>query len=141
MNASLKNAGRWIAIADRDLAAAVMLVENAPDIAAFHLQQATEKYLKAFLTLYGQALRKSHDVSALLLRCIALDGSFASLASVGDPSEMTAFATKYRYPNEEEHEFPASDEIASAQNLCVQTQVKVKAKFAEFARLLPPTDD
>ena len=105
MNASLKNAGRWIAIADRDLAAAVMLVENAPDIAAFHLQQATEKYLKAFLTLHGQALRKSHDVSALLLRCIAVDGSFASLASAGDPSEMTAFATKYRYPNDEEQEF------------------------------------
>ena len=54
---------------------------------------------------------------------------------------MTAFATKYRYPNEEEHEFPASDEIASAQNLCVQTQVLVKDKFAEFARLLPSTDD
>ena len=55
MNARLKNAGRWIAIADRDLAAAVMLVGCAPDIAAFHLQQATEKYLKAFLTLHGQA--------------------------------------------------------------------------------------
>ena len=55
MNASLRNAGRWIAIADRDLAAAVMLVEDAPDIGAFRLQQATEKYLKAFLTLHGQA--------------------------------------------------------------------------------------
>ena len=70
-----------------------MLVEGAPDIAAFHLQQAIGKYLKAFLTLHGEMLRKSHDVSALLLRCTAVDGSFASLASVGDPSEMTAFAT------------------------------------------------
>ena len=141
MNAGLKNAGRWIAIADRDLAAAVMLVEDASDIAAFHLQQATEKYLKAFLTLHGETLRKSHDVSALLLRCIAVDGSFASLASVGDPSEMTAFAAKYRYPNEDEQEFPASDEIASAQSRYRQTQVLVKDKFAEFARLLPPNDD
>ena len=54
---------------------------------------------------------------------------------------MTAFATKYRYPNEEEHEFPASDEIASAQSLCVLTQVLVKDKFAEFACLVLPTDD
>ena len=78
-----------------------------PNIAAHRLQQATEKYLKAFLTLHGQALRKSHDVSALLLRRIAVDGSVASLSSVVNPSEMTAFATKYRYPNEEKHEFPA----------------------------------
>ena len=78
-----------------------MLVEDALDIAAFHLQQAIEKYLKAFLTLHGQVLRKSHDVSALLLGCIAVDGPFASLASVEDPSEMTAFATKYRYSNDE----------------------------------------
>ena len=112
-----------------------------PNIAAHRLQQATEKYLKAFLTLHGQALRKSHDVSALLLRCIAVDGSFASLASAGDTSEMTAFATKYRYPNDEEQEFLASDEIAAAQSINVQTQVLVKDKFAEFARLLPPTDD
>ena len=118
-----------------------MLVEDAPDIAAFHLQQAIEKYLKAFLTLHGQVLRKSHDVSALLLGCIAVDGSFTSLASVGDPSEMTAYATKYRYPKKEEREFPGSDEIASAQSLCAQAQVLVKDKFAEFARLLPPNDD
>ena len=45
MNAGLKNAERWILIADRDLAAAVILVEVALEVAAFHLQKATEKYL------------------------------------------------------------------------------------------------
>ena len=57
--------GRWIAIADRDLAAANLLSGESPDIAVYHLQQATEKYLKAFLASQGQALKKSHDVSAL----------------------------------------------------------------------------
>ena len=114
---------------------------DSPDIAAYHLQQATEKYLRAFLSLQGETLRKSHDVSALLLKCIAIDGSFTSLARVGDPSEMTAFATKYRDPNEEEVEFPAADEIASAQRLCEHTQAVVKEKISEFERSLPPTDN
>jgi len=138
MRARLKNSGRWIAIADRDLAAANKLLEESPDIAAYHLQQATEKYLKAFLSLQGVSLKKSHDVSALLLNCIAIDQSFTSLAGVGDAAEMTAFATKYRYPNEEEVEFPTADEIASAQELCAQTRVLVGNKLSEFEASQPP---
>lgn len=53
---------------------------------------------------------------------------------------MTAFATKYRYPNEEEVEFPAAEEIASAQRLCEHTQVLVKERISEFEVSLPATD-
>lgn len=140
MRARLKNSGRWVAIADRDFAAANKLLEESSDIAAYHLQQATEKYLKAFLSLQGETLKKSHDVSALLLNCIVIDQSFTSLASVGDPAEMTAFATKYRYPNEEEVEFPTADEIASALKLCEYSRALVREKISEFEASLPPSD-
>ena len=140
MRARLKNSARWVAIADRDLAAAHKLLDESPDIAAYHLQQATEKCLKAFLSLHGEPLRRSHDVSALLLNCIVIDQSFTSLAGVGDTAEMTAFATKYRYPNEEEVEFPTADEVASALKLCEHARALVGDKISEFEASQPPID-
>jgi HEPN domain-containing protein len=44
----------------------ILLKEDDADGAAFFLQQAIEKYLKAFLLGQGWELRKIHDLSALL---------------------------------------------------------------------------
>lgn len=42
------------------------LQENDCEDAAFHLQQAVEKYLKGFLIARGWPLRKTHNLSVLL---------------------------------------------------------------------------
>lgn len=49
-------------------AAEFLLTESAafPSVAAFHCQQAAEKYLKAFLTWHGVEFPKTHDIGVLL---------------------------------------------------------------------------
>jgi len=60
---------QWIEKADQDLAAAVILLENAvllKPVIAFHAQQAVEKYLKALLVRHQVNLPKTHDIGAVL---------------------------------------------------------------------------
>jgi len=57
----------WKKTAKRDWnRISILLKEDDADGAAFFLQQAIEKYLKAFLLGQGWELRKIHDLSALL---------------------------------------------------------------------------
>ena len=57
----------WIRIAKEDLARVdVLLSAENPVGAGFYLQQAVEKFLKAFLLSKGWDLERSHDLQALL---------------------------------------------------------------------------
>ncbi len=56
---------KWFIVADHDIEAARMIIEDNPvilDVACFHCQQAIEKYLKAFLTFHEQNFPK-HMIS------------------------------------------------------------------------------
>lgn len=58
-----------LALAERDHKAALILARAADpqmDAAGFHLQQAVEKSLKAWLALKGADYPKTHDLSLLL---------------------------------------------------------------------------
>lgn len=139
MRQRIANAKRWTAIAERDLAGAKRMLESRmPDLAVYHYHQAAEKYLKAFLTAHGEPLRKSHDIAALLLRCASIDHSFATLSNVDDVDEMTQFATKFRYPNEEEVDFPDTQEVEIAQKLSDEIQNIVNEKLNVFEASVPP---
>ena len=57
---------RWLAKAAEDLAAGRLLAdEGMRDPAAFHVQQALEKVLKALLVAAAEDLRKTHDLESL----------------------------------------------------------------------------
>lgn len=59
--------GDWLRIAEKDLARAERsLGDGDPELAGFCLQQAIEKFLKAFLLTKGWELRRIHDLEALL---------------------------------------------------------------------------
>jgi HEPN domain-containing protein len=84
--------------AGQDERAVEQLVDNAAisdEIVGFHLQQATEKLLKAALAELGQDVRKTHILAFLL----------DALSRAGDPvpqelsvlRELTASAVEYRY--------------------------------------------
>ncbi|MEK7679062.1 MAG: HEPN domain-containing protein [Deltaproteobacteria bacterium] len=63
-SSSLKD---WTEKAERDLKRVrARIKEGDIEDAAFHLQQAVEKYLKAFLLSKGWRLKKIHDLEALL---------------------------------------------------------------------------
>jgi HEPN domain-containing protein len=59
---------KWLRKADGDLRAARRLADAPEDFetAAFHCQQAVEKYLKARLAAAGQAPPRTHDLTRLL---------------------------------------------------------------------------
>jgi len=57
---------RWIGKVDQDLRAARLLLGEIPEQAAFHVQQAVEKTLKALLVARRQDVKKTHDISTLV---------------------------------------------------------------------------
>ncbi len=59
----------WLAKADEDLAAGQILLTNGLyDPAAFHVQQALEKALKALLVAAAMDILRTHDIDALAAR-------------------------------------------------------------------------
>ena len=57
----------WLRIAEKDLTRVERLLAwNDPEDAGFHLQQAGEKTLKAYLLSKGWRLRRIHDLEVLL---------------------------------------------------------------------------
>ncbi len=87
----------WRRIAEKDFGRAHFLLQ-AEDVeaAGFYLQQALEKFLKAFLLKKGWRLRRIHDLESLLNDAIFYDNSFESFRAV--TQKVTAFYFIERYP-------------------------------------------
>ena len=87
----------WLRIAEKDLRRARRsLADNDPEMAGFCLQQAVEKFLKAFLLSKGWQLRRIHSLEALLDDAITYDptlGNFRDLCQ-----KISAFYFVERYP-------------------------------------------
>jgi len=57
----------WLRIAEKDLERVRSLLDGGDgELAGFCLQQAVEKFLKAFLLSKGWKLRRVHDLNTLL---------------------------------------------------------------------------
>jgi HEPN domain-containing protein len=57
----------WVLMAEKDIKAASMIIDEdyLTNIAAFHCQQAIEKYFKAYILEYDKPLLKIHDLPKL----------------------------------------------------------------------------
>jgi len=67
------------AAADSDVAAQLCLQGSRfREIAAFHCQQAAEKYLQAFLVRHQVEFPKTHDIAKLLDRVAMVDAGLAA---------------------------------------------------------------
>lgn len=88
----------WFAYGDLDLQAAeILLAQDGPlPIAAFHLQQAVEKYLKGFLLSRGWVLRRIHDLELLVQEAIAKDSDFQQFLALCQ--RITEYYVETRYP-------------------------------------------
>ena len=87
----------WLRIADKDLERVehLLSVQDA-EAAGFFLQQAVEKFLKAFLLSRGWKLERIHDLEALLNAALAYDSSLERFRSVCQ--KITGFYFVERYP-------------------------------------------
>lgn len=87
----------WLTLAEKDLARVKRsLRDRDPELAAFCLQQAVEKFLKAFLLSKGWKLRRIHDLEALLDDAMAYDPSLDQFRDLC--RKITNYYIVERYP-------------------------------------------
>ncbi len=89
----------WISKADEDFEfASINLKERKTFFAqiCFHFQQASEKFLKAYIIGYELEFRKIHDLSVLLKICLSEDPSLEQLHE--DCEYLAPFYVDTRYP-------------------------------------------
>jgi HEPN domain-containing protein len=92
-----EEARAWLDRARRDLRAARLLIAGSANAEAlFHCQQAAEKALKALLTHYELAFRKTHDLGDLSPQCLTIDASLRPVISQAEG--LTQYAWRFRYP-------------------------------------------
>jgi len=91
-------AKEWIERGRHDLDVAKILFKNQKylDIVLFHIHQAVEKYLKAFLIHNGWKLRKIHDIEILITEAMNFKTEFKKYLDFG--RELTAYYYEERYP-------------------------------------------
>lgn len=91
----------WIEMAKKDLHAANILYEHEADygVVCFHLQQALEKYFKAYLIYKTGTIFEGHNLVKLCRRA----GSFDELYNdyIKDCAFLNAFYIETRYPAED----------------------------------------
>jgi HEPN domain-containing protein len=92
-------AKEWFKIAEADLSSAEFLqnMQSVPtEIICYHCQQSAEKYLKGFLSLKGEAIKRSHDLVILNKECRKYDADFETVEEVC--LMLTDYGVNIRYP-------------------------------------------
>lgn len=88
----------WFAYAENDLKAASVLVDaNIIGYALYHIEQASEKALKAYLIATNTSFALTHDLVPLLCSCTKTEPEFEQFTP--DIREINPYSTKSRYPN------------------------------------------
>lgn len=122
----------WLQIGLNDLQTA-KAVAAAGDIglsgAIYHLQQAGEKAVKAFLVAREQPFEKIHDIERLIATAAALDPRFLKFSVAG--ADLTPLGTVYRYPQEVGFVEPTREEFEKALE-------DAQAIYDFVLRLVPP---
>ena len=106
----------WLDKAAIDLRSAKVLFDaGLTDPACFHCQQSAEKYIKAVLEEYDQAVPRTHD----LLTLIDLISPYFSVTdSVRDAAAaLSVYAIEIRYPGTDVELDDAKDAITKAEEL------------------------
>jgi len=97
-----KLVAEWLRWARADMTVAALTDDEriAPEIVAFHAQQAAEKVLKALLVQRQFDFPRTHSIGALLALCA--EAGFAGTEDLIDASSLTRYAVTTRYPGEDE---------------------------------------
>lgn len=93
---------QWVRWAHADMTVVALADDEriAPEIVAFHAQQAAEKMLKALLIRRQVDFPRTHSIGALLALCSEV--GFRDALEFTEASSLTRYAVATRYPSEEE---------------------------------------
>jgi HEPN domain-containing protein len=90
----------WLYRAKEDIAVIDSLFITDPafysSTICFHAQQATEKFLKAFLVYHNVDFPRTHDVDFLLIECKKIDSKDFDI----DLGSLADFGVNIRYPDD-----------------------------------------
>lgn len=90
----------WIQKADGDLKVAKRELQTQDpvlDAVCFHLQQAVEKYLKSFLSIFLKKIERTHNLAFLIEQCIQIDKDFIKYEEKFD--RIAECGVEIRYPD------------------------------------------
>ena len=93
--------GQWIAKAELDYRAGERLSKDPEpirEVAAFHCQQAVEKYIKAFLVRHQVEFSKTHNLKELLGLVALVSPRLA--ATLEEAEVLTPYGVEIRYPGD-----------------------------------------
>ena len=89
----------WVRIAEKDWGRAQkLLAEGDFEAAGFFLQQAMEKYLKAYLLSHGWTLKRIHDLEILLNDALPFDASLEEFRSLCQIASGFYMIERYPFP-------------------------------------------
>ena len=116
--------------AERDVLTLRSMTADAPvESFGFHVQQAAEKSLKAWLALLGEKYPLTHSIETLL---DLLDERGAAVESFRDLVEYTPYAVEFRYAGVDPDAEPIDREGALA---------NVEALVVQVGRQLPDVEE
>jgi len=96
-----KIVGDWMYKADQDIRSAEALLAQDPPLlhpSCFHMQQAAEKYLKAYLARRQVEFPKTHSIRELLNLVGSVDSELST--SLLSASALTPYGVAVRYPGD-----------------------------------------
>lgn len=118
----------WFRKANADVQTVEILLSHGGnmEVAAMHIQQTVEKYLKGFLLSTGWKLDRIHDLPALLDEAVTRSAAFEQFREFCET--VNAFYFEARYPFLVEP--PPEEEVRS---FLEQTQQFIKFVLSEFS--------
>ena len=118
----------WLRIAEKDYSRVKKLLKiEDPEAAGFYLQQAVEKYLKAFLLSKGWKLKRTHDLEPLLNEMLKYDSTVEEYRAVCQ--RISGFYFIERYP-------PYNSHVGLTQNDVEASLRQVEGLLARIRRLI-----
>ena len=130
----LKCAEAMLGAAERDLLTLRSMSGEAPEESfGFHLQQATEKALKAWIAARGEEYPLTHSIETLARRLEALSVATEPFAPL---AEFTPYAVTFRYEGVGPEAEPIDREamIALADRLLERVRAEVRGRQEEPGR-------
>ncbi len=117
----------WLRLGEKDLDRVKRLLDdNDAELAGFCLQQALEKFLKAFLLFNGWRLRKIHNLDTLIDDALTFYGSLEKYRSVCHKITLYYFLERYpRVPETRITKDDVSNSLEQFKDLITHLRTKV----------------
>ena len=133
----------WLKYAEENFEGGKILFNNSTEnfktLVCYNMQQAVEKYLKAYLVANGIEIDErhrehyTHNIAELIEKCKEIDPDFDKLYNI-EPDRLTDYAINLKYPSNKLKTLSIEDE-AQAISIAEQVKTFVVKKIMELSKV------